>query len=66
MSILMSFLLVSFKTTLILCLFLLLFSLLIFDFAIFSFWYSIKYLGNINWEVLLLDKLEKQHLPPTF
>ena len=66
MSILMPFLLVSFKTTLILCLFLLLFSFLIFYFAIFSFWYSIKYLGNINWEVLLLDKLEKQHLPPTF
>ena len=47
MSILMSFFSFSFKTTLLLCLFLLLFSLLSFDFAFLIFWYSIKYLGNI-------------------
>ena len=49
----------SFKTTWVLCLFLLLFSLLNFDFTTFTFWYSIKYLGNIDWEVLLLAKLGK-------
>ena len=45
----------SFKTTLFLSLFFLLFSFLNFDFTV--------YLENINWEVLLLAKLEKLCLP---
>ena len=49
-----------------LCLILLLFSLLNFDFTIFTFWYSIKCLENINWEVLLLTKLTKPCLPWNF
>ena len=39
--------------------FFLLFSLLNFDFSIFTFCYSIKYLLNINWEILLLAKSGK-------
>ena len=42
------------------------FSLLNFNFTVFTYWYSIKYLGNINWEVLLLAKLRKPHLPHNF
>ena len=34
--------------------------------SIFTFWYSIQYLGNINWEVLLLTKLGKLRLPQNF
>ena len=46
MSILMSFFLFSFKTTLPVCSFLLLLSLLNFDFTIFTFCYSIKVFGK--------------------
>ena len=62
----MSFFLFSFNTILCLCLFLLLFLLLNSGFTIFTFWYSIKYFGNMNWEVLLLLKLGKQSLPWNF
>ena len=31
-----------------------------------TFWYSIKYLGDINWEVLPLAKLGKLHFPWNF
>ena len=42
------------------------FLVLNFDFTIFAFCYSIKYLGNINWEVLPLAKLVKPRLPRYF
>ena len=38
---------------------LLFFSVLDFDFTIFTFWFSIKYLGNKNWEVLLIGHIGK-------
>ena len=34
--------------------------------SIFKFWYSIKYLGNINWEVLPSAKLGTLHLTQNF
>ena len=34
--------------------------------SIFTFWYSIKYLGNINWEVLPSAKLGTLHLTQNF
>ena len=48
-----TFFTLTFKTTLLLCLFFLLVPLLNFDFTISTFWNSIKYFGNINSEVLL-------------
>ena len=62
MTILIVFFSISFKTTLILCLFLLLFSLN-FDLTIFTYWCFIKYWQNLNWKVLLLAKLGKPCLP---
>ena len=66
MSILMFLVSFSIKTKLFLCMFLLLFSLLNIDFTTFTFCYFIKYLGNINWEVLPLAKLRKPRLPRYF
>ena len=34
--------------------------------SIFTFLYAINYLGNINWEVLLVAKLGKMCLPQNF
>ena len=39
---------------------------LLISLSIFTFWYSIQYLANINWEVLLLTKLGKLCLPRNF
>ena len=63
MSNLMSFFLVFLKTTVYVCFsYFSRFQILIL-LSIFTFLYSTQYLGNINWEVLLLIKLGKLHLP---
>ena len=37
-----------------------------FDFTDFTSWYYIKYLGDINWEVVVLAELGKLRLPCNF
>ena len=66
MSILMSFFLIYFENCIFLCLFFSLFAFLKIVFFIFMFWHSVKSLGNINWKVLLLAKLEKLCLLQNF